>query len=173
MKKLNPERYPELIKIARDSIIHGLIHGSDLIIDPSTLHPDLLTKARTFVSIKVNDQFRGCIGNIELQPIFVAVKSNAFKAAFKDIRYTPLNNYWLSKSTIEIYHLYDIDQFLGISSQELMNKIKPEHTVSLTFEKYTATMLNSMQKYYGNNKQQFLDSIIKKANIPAGTPCQR
>ena len=173
MKKLDPERYLELIKIANDSINHGLIHGAEHLINPKTLHPDLLNLTRIFVSLKYGDQLNGPVGGLVLKPIFSSVKRNAFIAAFKDTKYPPLNKYWLDKFTIQIHHLYDIEQYTRISSQELIKKIEPEHSVSLTFGNFTATMLNLEQQEYSSDIQRFLNAIVNKAKIPAETPWEK
>jgi AMMECR1 domain-containing protein len=173
MKKLDPERYLELVKIANDSIIHGLTHGAEQLIEPSTLHPDLLKNARIFVSLKWNNQLKGPVGDTILRPAFSAVRRNAFLAAFKDNRHPPLNKYRLDKFAIQIHHLYDLEQYRLIGSQELIKKIEPEHSISLTFGNFTATMLNSEQQEYSSDTQRFLNAIVNKAKIPAGTPWEK
>jgi len=166
--QLSDERYADLIKIAKASISHGFLHGAPSLIDPTTMHPDLLIKSRTFVSLKHGTEFRGCIGNIDNVPLFLSVSQNAFKAAFKDGRYPPLTNYWAKKYSVQIYHLHEVVEYEGISLEDLFTKIEPAHSINISYENKNATMLHIMQNVYKNDKRKLVDETVKKAGIPGG-----
>jgi hypothetical protein len=77
--------------VARRSIEHGLASGQPLIVTPSEYHRDLKAVRASFVTLQKNGQLRGCIGHLEaVQPVVVDVAENAFAAAFRDPRFSPL-----------------------------------------------------------------------------------
>ena len=77
--------------VARRSIEHGLASGRPLVVTPSEYHRDLKAVRASFVTLQKNGQLRGCIGHLEaVQPVVVDVAENAFAAAFRDPRFSPL-----------------------------------------------------------------------------------
>jgi len=88
---LAPAQRATLIDVARRSIEHGLASGQPLIVTPSEYHRDLKAVRASFVTLQKNGQLRGCIGHLEaVQPVVVDVAENAFAAAFRDPRFSPL-----------------------------------------------------------------------------------
>lgn len=82
-----------LIQIARRSIEHGLAYGRPLVVTPSEYQRDLKAVRASFVTLKSAGQLRGCIGHLDaVQPLVVDVAENAFAAAFRDPRFTPLRD---------------------------------------------------------------------------------
>jgi len=65
--------------------------------------PWLHEKAASFVTLSMNQHLRGCIGTIEAQrPLLLDVKANAYAAAFRDPRFSPLTIAELDTTEIEI-----------------------------------------------------------------------
>ena len=88
---LRPSERATLIDVARRSIEHGLAHGRPLTVVPSEYHRDLKAVRASFVTLQKSGQLRGCIGHLEaVQPVIVDVTENAFAAAFRDPRFSPL-----------------------------------------------------------------------------------
>lgn len=80
-----------LYDIARASIRHGLTHHNERAVDLSDLPPALQELGATFVTLHIDDTLRGCIGTLEaFRPLAQDVSENAFAAAFRDSRFTPL-----------------------------------------------------------------------------------
>lgn len=80
-----------LIDVARRSIEQGLETGQPLVIVPSEYHRDLKAVRASFVTLQIRGKLRGCIGHLEaVQPLVVDVAENAFAAAFRDPRFSPL-----------------------------------------------------------------------------------
>jgi len=80
-----------LIDVARRSIEHGLQTGRPLVVTPSEYHRDLKAVRASFVTLQKHGELRGCIGHLEaVQPVVVDVAENAFAAAFRDPRFSPL-----------------------------------------------------------------------------------
>ncbi len=89
--ELGPAQRATLIDVARRSIEHGLAYGRPLTVTPSEYHRDLKAIRASFVTLQKRDQLRGCIGHLEaVQPVVVDVAENAFAAAFRDPRFSPL-----------------------------------------------------------------------------------
>lgn len=82
-----------LLALADRSIRHGLEHNKpmklDLAVEPKTLQ----SEGASFVTLKTaGKQLRGCIGSPTAhQALSLDVSGNAFKAAFKDPRFTPVS----------------------------------------------------------------------------------
>ncbi len=88
---LAPAQRATLMDVARRSIEHGLANGQPLLVTPSEYHRDLKAVRASFVTLQKNGQLRGCIGHLEaVQPVVVDVAENAFAAAFRDPRFSPL-----------------------------------------------------------------------------------
>lgn len=87
-----PEQRRTLLDIARRSIESGLASGQPLHVTPSEYHRDLKVVRASFVTLQIEGRLRGCIGHLEaVQPLVVDVAENAFAAAFRDPRFSPLS----------------------------------------------------------------------------------
>lgn len=81
-----------LLEVARRSIDSGLKSGHPWALTPSGFHRDLKAVRASFVTLQSNGRLRGCIGHLDaVQPLVVDVAENAFAAAFRDPRFTPLS----------------------------------------------------------------------------------
>ena len=87
----SPEDREALLGVARASIRHGLQHGSPLPVDPERFSPRLREPRACFVTLRCSGQLRGCVGSLEATRSLVEdVAQNAFAAAFRDSRFSPL-----------------------------------------------------------------------------------
>lgn len=88
---LGPRQRETLLATARKSIETGLGTGRPWVVTPSECHRDLKAVRASFVTLKRDEQLRGCIGHLDaVQPLIVDVAENAFAAAFRDPRFAPL-----------------------------------------------------------------------------------
>jgi AmmeMemoRadiSam system protein A len=91
-----------LLKAARDSI--GSVFGEGL--PPEVDYnssPELKLRSGAFVTLRINEQLRGCIGYIYSKlTLFDTVCDAAKQAAFNDPRFPPLSPEELNKIKIEI-----------------------------------------------------------------------
>lgn len=72
-----------LLKLARDSIAHGLEHGHPLPVAIENQPQELRICAASFVTLRLEDELRGCIGTLEaIRPLAVDISANAWAAAF-------------------------------------------------------------------------------------------
>lgn len=77
--------------VAQNAIQVGLERGVEISLDLAQ-YPDALQENRaSFVTLKIDNQLRGCIGSLEAyQPLVIDVARNSFNAAFRDPRFMPL-----------------------------------------------------------------------------------
>jgi len=89
--KLSNEQKKSLLDIASKSIQHGLNNETPLSISTED-YPGIMSENRgVFVTLEIDQQLRGCIGNLEAaHPLVKGVAINAFNAAFNDPRFKKL-----------------------------------------------------------------------------------
>jgi len=84
-----------LVRLAGESITHGLQHGRPLPVALDTWPKAVRAFGAAFVTLSMGPQkeLRGCIGSASAwRPLVEDVAENAFKAAFADPRFTPLRH---------------------------------------------------------------------------------
>lgn len=82
---------PKLLKLAAQSIQHGLEHGKPMPVNVQGFDSDLAGTGACFVTLKQKGNLRGCIGTADAKrPLVLDVAENAFRAAFKDPRFPAL-----------------------------------------------------------------------------------
>ncbi|WP_428026562.1 AmmeMemoRadiSam system protein A [Arcobacter sp.] len=133
-----------LLKIAKDAIEEELYNKS--IIDRVDLEAnfDFLNDQRAcFVTLKLEDRLRGCIGSLLPQRKLIDdVIENAQNAAFRDFRFQPLSKKEFEKVEIEISLLTIPKMVIYDSIEELKEKIRPNiDGVILKQEQNKATFL--------------------------------
>ena len=88
-----------LLTIARNAI------SKPFHLEPRSVvpHPKLAQLAATFVTLTKSGQLRGCIGSLEAyRPLASDVADNAFAAAFRDSRFTPVKQDELAQIRVEV-----------------------------------------------------------------------
>ena len=84
-----------------------------------------LRKNGTFVTLKIEGQLRGCIGNLTADcSIASGIKRNALNAAFNDYRFSPLSPDEFKKTAIEISILTDPQELPYDDSTDLLQKLR-------------------------------------------------
>jgi MEMO1 family protein len=97
------EEVNQLFSIARNSIHTMLYENKKVTIDPSSIPPDLKKKMGAFVTININGNLRGCVGQFTSDnPLYEVVNEMAVYSAFGDTRFTPLTKEEFNKIHIEI-----------------------------------------------------------------------
>ena len=115
-----------LLGLAANSIRHGLEHGRARPVQPGDYPERLREKRATFVTLKIADQLRGCIGSLVASRALVEdVAYNAYAAAFADKRFNPVTSEEVPNLDISISVL-SIPQPLSVSSEaDLIAKLRP------------------------------------------------
>ncbi len=95
----------QLMKLAR-GVIAGYLKDKTILSPDKlgiTLYPDMKKVMGAFVTLHKDGQLRGCIGEIiPRRPIWQAVREQAFNAAFRDWRFSPVKSDELKDIDIEI-----------------------------------------------------------------------
>lgn len=121
--------------------------------------PEFKEKRGVFVTLEIDGQLRGCIGNIEpVYPLWEAVQKNAFAAAFADPRFESLNEDEFGKIDIEI-------SILTVPKQVKVEDIRPGiDGVVLKQGPFGSTYLPQVWEDIPN-KEHFLSSLCIKGGM--------
>ena len=124
--ELAPALRATLIDVARRSIESGLDSGRPLVVTPSEFHRDLKAVRASFVTLQIHEQLRGCIGHLAaVQPLVVDVAENAFAAAFRDPRFTPLTRVEWPNVELHLSILTPPERLVVDDEAELIAQIRP------------------------------------------------
>jgi len=98
---LNKGQQKLLLGLARKAIEHYLKTGKTLKV--KTEDEELKRKKGAFVTLKANEQLRGCIGYpLPYKPLYETIVDSAISAATQDFRFEPLSLEELPEIKIEI-----------------------------------------------------------------------
>jgi len=136
-----------LLKIARASILEvfenkPLINKKELIQE----YPFLAEQRATFVTLRINDNLRGCIGSIlPRMSLIDDIIYNAKQAAFEDPRFEPLTPQEYEKIKLEVSILTIPEKLEYEDEKDLKRKIIPKRDgVILSLADKQATFLPSV-----------------------------
>lgn len=115
-----------LLDLARRSIRHGLDRGKPLAVDAADFNAELQSVRACFVTLERRDMLRGCIGHLEASlPLVEDVAENAFSAALRDPRFSPLTREELQDLEIHISVLTPAESLPCDSEADLLRQIRP------------------------------------------------
>lgn len=157
-----------LLSVARQSILHGLQHGSIMTLSLDDYPPQLQQQRATFVTLNLDGQLRGCIGSLEThQPLLLDVVHNAFAAAFQDPRFLPLSQAEFEQLEIHISVLNPAEEMSFASEQDLINQLRPGIDGLIMQEGHQrGTFLPSVWQQLPE-PEQFIQHLKIKAGLPA------
>lgn len=152
----------ELLKAARLSIENYL--RDKKISNFKSSDPELLTPAAVFVTLTVNGNLRGCIGNTEPHaPLYEAVGQMAIAAAFEDYRFSPMTPAELPNTRIEISVLSPMARVSG--ADEIKQGV---HGVVVRRGMRSGLFLPQVWEHF-EKKEDFLNELCwQKAGIDPG-----
>jgi len=114
-----------LLRIAYDAIAHGVRNGIPGVIESANYTDRLRTISATFITLKIADALRGCIGTLEaVRPLIRDVHENAFAAAFRDPRFPPVAERELTGLQIGISVLSCPEPMAFGSEQDLLDQLR-------------------------------------------------
>ncbi len=115
-----------LLELARDSIDHGLAHGTPLEPDLEELPAELGEPRAAFLTLHLDGRLRGCIGSLEARrPLAEDVAGNAFAAAFRDPRFPPVSAAEAPRLELEISVLSPPEAMHFKSEADLLAQLQP------------------------------------------------
>lgn len=155
-----------LIDLARNTIANDLALEEPKFKDSDFSEKIFQEKRGVFVTLEMNGNLRGCIGNIEpVYPLYEAVRRNAHEAAFEDPRFNPLSPEEFPDIEIEI-SILTIPKPLEYSTpDDLIKKLKPgKDGVILGKGFFKATYLPQVWDEI-KEPEFFLSSLAMKAGL--------
>ena len=115
-----------LLDVAFQAIAHGVQHGIPGSLQPAQYSAPLRATRATFVTLKIGDNLRGCIGTLQaVRPVVEDVNENAFAAAFRDPRFPPLAEPELAELSISISVLSAAEPMTFASEPDLVAQLRP------------------------------------------------
>lgn len=157
-----------LLRIAADSIRHGLDTGHALDVNVEEYSPALQENGASFVTLTIQRQLRGCIGMLSAtRPLIKDVAENAYAAAFEDPRFPPLSEVEYAQLEYHISILNPAENMEFNSEKDLLQQIRPGiDGLILQDRGRRATFLPSVWQSLPN-PTEFLQHLKRKAGLPA------
>lgn len=159
---LDEQEKAELLGIARSSI-EKAINNEELDV-PESLSTRLSEKSGAFVTLKLNNELRGCIGYIA--PVFSlaeTVQKAAVAAALEDPRFPAVTAEEMSGITIEISALTPLEPVTDREHIEIGH-----HGLYLEKGPYKGLLLPQVAMELGCSRDEFLDQTCIKAGLTPG-----
>jgi hypothetical protein len=115
-----------LLRLARESIRHGLDHGRPQDVALEAAPPATRERRAAFVTLEEDGCLRGCIGSIEARcPLALDVAENAYAAAFEDPRFSPVRRDEVDRLDIHISVLTRPEPFPVADEADLLRRLRP------------------------------------------------
>ncbi len=164
---LSKDHQQRLLQLARSSIQHGVQTGKPLKINLADYPAELLESRATFVTLHKNGQLRGCIGVLEaVRPLAEDIAENAFSAAFKDHRFSPVTADEFNDLEIHLSLRTPAEPLTFSSEQDLLAQLKPGIDGLILKEGFRrGTFLPSVWETLPK-PEQFLRHLKQKAGLP-------
>jgi len=116
----------EVLRLARDSIEYGLVHGEPSRVDCDELPRVLTEPAATFTTLRFEGYLRGCCGTLEaVRPLAEDVMHSAFQAAFRDVRFEPVGKHEVDTIRLEVSVLSPLETIPVSGEAELLQQLTP------------------------------------------------
>lgn len=163
-----------LVKLARQTILKRLGRKIDMSESDSLseilMDDDLQAKRGTFVTLKIDDRLRGCIGSLSSdEPIVEGVRRNAINAAFHDPRFSSLTVEESDNVDIEISILTEPQLLEYVDGADLISKLRVDvDGVIIRKGAASATFLPQVWKQL-SRPEMFLSQLCLKAGLSSDT----
>ena len=164
---LTGEQGALLLRVARLAIGNKLGRKEKI---PAPADAALQRESGTFVTLKLEGELRGCIGNLEpAGSIADGIGRNALNAAFHDYRFSPLTAEELDRVHIDISILTAASPLAYSDGADLLRKLRPGiDGVILSHGSARATFLPQVWEQLPQ-PEQFLGHLCRKAGLPEKT----
>ncbi|BBO69251.1 MEMO1 family protein [Desulfosarcina alkanivorans] len=171
-RMLTPEQGAALVTLARQTLAahFGETAGpaDDRQLAMQLADGALQARCGTFVTLKMDDQLRGCIGSLSATaPIVSGVRDNALNAALHDPRFPPLGKKELDRVHIEVSVLSEPAPLAYTDAADLLSRLRPGiDGVILKKGLASATFLPQVWEQLPQ-PESFLSHLCMKAGLPA------
>jgi hypothetical protein len=152
----------ELLALARTAIEEHLETGS--VPDHKSDDPALNRRCGAFVTLKQNEELRGCIGHTRAdQPLVQAVQHMAVAAATEDPRFPPLTQSEMDDVTVEISILSPFRRLTDVADIQVGT-----HGLMIFKDGRQGLLLPQVPVEQGWDREAFLENLCLKAGLPEG-----
>jgi len=156
---LNKEEKKKLLEIARLSITEAVTGKRQFL--PIVTEERLKENCGAFVTIKENNQLRGCIGYIQaVKPLYETIKDVAKSAAVNDYRFNPVSQDELDKLELEISVLTPLKKINNISEI-----VVGKHGLYMKQGFNSGLLLPQVATEYNWDKETFLKETCRKSGL--------
>jgi AmmeMemoRadiSam system protein A len=157
----------QLLQLAREAIRHELHTRAQLEVPLSAYHSALHQKRGSFVTLNLQGQLRGCIGNLSAnRPLLLDVAHNAGAAAFRDPRFKPLTADEYVGMDLHISVLSPPQPVAVDSREALVELLRPGvHGVILEQDRRRSTYLPGVWEKLPD-PDDFIGELRAKAGLP-------
>lgn len=171
---LSPEEESLLLKIARDSLETYVRRHEHIDLAMYPLTPALKEKHGAFVTLRRQDQLRGCIGYTQsIESLAEAVRDNAVNAASRDPRFPPVAPDELQDIHIEISALCPGEKqgspFIRVHDISEIVLGRDGLYLEHSGPRGGGLLLPQVPIEQGWNLDQFLEGLCRKAGAPDDT----
>jgi AmmeMemoRadiSam system protein A len=126
------------------------------------LYPDLGKKSGAFVSLYVEGELRGCVGHITAdRPLIEIVRQMAISAATQDFRFPSITPEELSRVTIEISVISEMQPMQDVHSIQI-----GVHGLFIKSGAMQGLLLPQVASRYEWSAEDFLAQTCRKAQLP-------
>ena len=152
-----------LLRIARSTISAAL----GLAIKTQEDAPWLRDNGASFVTLKLNETLRGCVGSLTARrPLLDDLKANAYAAAFKDPRFSPLAAQELQAVRVEVSVLSATTPIEFSDKHDALEKLRPNiDGVIFQYKEYCSTFLPQVWESLPR-PEDFIAQLKEKAGLP-------
>ena len=132
-------------------------------IESYTITPKLKANTATFVTLKIRENLRGCIGSLApVEPLYLSVHHNAVNAAMHDPRFSPVQSTELPGITMDVSILSPIRDIPDLDGFKL-----GQHGIILGLGRAHAVFLPEVATEQGWTKEETLAHLSQKAGLSA------
>ena len=169
---LSSEQGQLLVKLARHTLLEHFakqIPQNEIdSLNTALTDPCFNSSCGTFVTLTIDGQLRGCIGNLTSdEPLVSGVRRNAINAAFHDPRFSPLSASELDSVSIEVSILSEPCPLYYREASDLLEKLRPRiDGVIVRKDLASATFLPQVWEQLPQPKD-FLSQLCLKAGLAA------
>jgi AmmeMemoRadiSam system protein A len=167
---ITPKQGRALLKLARKTLMERFgrkySQGQEAELSKISKEPELQTVCGTFVTLKIGQQLRGCIGSLEgSEPLLEGVKTHAVNAAFHDPRFRSLSGKELDQINIEVSVLSKPVPLKYTDSSDLLAKLRPRvDGVTIRSGYCSATFLPQVWDQLAD-PEVFMTQLCRKAGM--------
>lgn len=167
MSTYTTEEKKLILEVVDKAIEYGLKFHRPWEINPNDYPEKLRENGASFVTLKINNMLRGCIGTLEAcQPLISDIAQNAYSAAFCDPRFFPLTKEEYPKVTKHISVLTKPTPMCFKGEEDLLKQLCPNvDGLILSDQGYRGTFLPSVWESCPT-PQEFIKCLKMKCGLP-------